>query len=174
MKTSTQITLKWGLISGIVYFISTFIQQYAGLMDELIEANSWIAILIGTILNVTFIFLTLKEFREENEGFISYKKGLGVSTLLGGISGVVTGIFNYVYLSFIDTNFVEKQMDKVRDQWEQQGLTASQIESAEGITKIFMGPGAQFVMIILFSIIFHVLLGLIVAAIVKREKPIFD
>lgn len=174
MKTSTQITLKWGLIAGVVYFISTFIQQYAGLMDELIESNSWISVIVGTVLNISFLVLAIKEFREENDDTISYGKGLGISTLLGAVSGVVTGLFNFVYISFIDTEYIQKQMEKVRDQWEARGMTTEQMSQAEGVTQFFLTPGAQMVIITLVSIVFHFLLGLIVAAVMKREKPIFD
>lgn len=174
MKTSTSIALKWGLISGIISFISSFFQQYSGLMDDVIEENAWLSVLIGSVLTVTFIFLCLKEYRLENNDELSYGKGVGLSTMLGAITGLVAGIFNFIYLKFIDNGYLERQLDKLRDQWDEQGLSSAQIEQAEKMIQMFMGPGVQMVIIVLFSIIFHVLISLVVSAVLKREKPIFD
>jgi hypothetical protein len=57
---------------------------------------------------------------------------------------------------------------------EDQGLTASQIQSAEEMTAIFLNPGMQFVIVVIMSVLFNFLVGLIVSAVVKREKPIFE
>jgi hypothetical protein len=57
---------------------------------------------------------------------------------------------------------------------EDQGLTASQIQSAEEVTRMFMNPGMQFVIVVIMSLIFNFFVGLIVSAVVKREKSIFE
>jgi hypothetical protein len=69
---------------------------------------------------------------------------------------------------------MQRQLDLARERMEDQGLSASQIQSAEEMTRIFLNPGMQFVMVVLMSILFNFLLGLIVSAVVKREKPIFE
>jgi hypothetical protein len=42
------------------------------------------------------------------------------------------------------------------------------------MTAMFMNPGMQFVIVVIMSVIFNFLLGLIVSAVVKREKPVFE
>jgi hypothetical protein len=42
------------------------------------------------------------------------------------------------------------------------------------MTSFMMNPGMQFVIVVVMSLIFNFLIGLIVAAVVKREKPIFE
>jgi hypothetical protein len=65
-------------------------------------------------------------------------------------------------------------MEIASERMEDQGLTASQIQSAEEMTSFMMNPGMQFVIVVVMSLIFNFLIGLIVAAVVKREKPIFE
>jgi 3-methyladenine DNA glycosylase Mpg len=65
-------------------------------------------------------------------------------------------------------------MDIARERMEDQGMSASQIQSAEEMTAMFMNPGMQFVIVVIMSVIFNFLLGLIVSAVVKREKPVFE
>jgi hypothetical protein len=99
---------------------------------------------------------------------------LGLATLLGAVSGLVAGGFNYIYIQFIDNSVMQRQMDIARARMEDQGLTASQIQSAEEMTAIFLNPGMQFVIVVIMSVLFNFLVGLIVSAVVKREKPIFE
>jgi hypothetical protein len=93
---------------------------------------------------------------------------------LGAIWGLVAGGFNYIYIQFIDNGVVQKQLDLARERLEDQGLSNSQIEDAEKMTKMMMGPGVQFVIIVVVTTLFMFLLGLVVSGILKREKSLFD
>ena len=112
--------------------------------------------------------------RSNQDDLISYGQGLGNSLLIGAVWGVVSGGFNYIYLNFIDQGVLQKQMDIAREKLESQGLTESQIEDAEKITKMMLGPGIQFMIIFFVSVLFTFLLGLIVSAILRKEKSIFE
>ena len=168
------ILIKYGVIGAVLSFILTIITQYSGLQEEFSETLGWVSFLSTLIINISLLFFALREIRSNNGEFISYGQGLGNATLLGSIMGVMSGGFNYIYLNFIDTGVVEKQMNLAREKLEDQGLSSSQIEEAEKVTKLMMGPGVQFMIIVLMSTLFLFLLGLIVSAVVKREKSIFD
>ncbi len=168
------IMLKWGAIGGLLSFIFTLITKFTGLEDDFSETLGWVSTIFTLIINVTILVLALREVREENDGFMSYGQGLGSSTLLGAIWGVIAGGFNYIYLQFIDQGVVQKQLDLARERLEDQGLTESQIEDAEKITKMMMGPGVQFVIVVLVTIVFMFILGLIVSGVLKREKSVFE
>ena len=88
--------------------------------------------------------------------------------------GIVAGGFNYIYINFIDDAVIQKQLELARQRFEDQGLTASQIEDAEKITSLMTSPGVQFFIVVLVTTIIMFVLGLIVSGIMKREKPMFD
>ncbi len=174
-KTSPSlIMLKWGAIGGLLSFIFTLITKYTGLEDDFSETLGWVSTIFTLMINVTILVLALREVRSENDGFMTYGQGLGSSALLGAIWGVIAGGFNYIYLQFIDQGVIQKQLDLARERLEEQGLTESQIEDAEKITKMMMGPGVQFVIVVLVTILFMFILGLIVSGVLKREKSVFD
>ncbi len=172
--SSSLIALKYGFISGLLSFLFSTLVNVMGWAENFQESIGWISGIWSLHLAVTITFLCLREFREQNEGFISYGQGLGLSTLLGAIGGLVAGGFNYIYIEFIDNSVIQRQMDIAREKMEDQGMTASQIQSAEEVTRLFMNPGMQFVIIVITGVIFNFLLGLIVSAVVKNEKPIFE
>jgi hypothetical protein len=173
-NSNSLILVKWGLIGGLLSFLFSVITQYSGLAEDFSETLGWVSFLFSFVLNVSILFLALKEVREAQGGFLTYGEGLGNSTLLGGIWGIVSGGFNYIYINFIDDGVIQKQMDLARERLEDQGLTASQIQDAEKMTKMMLGPGVQFITIVLATVFFIFVLGLIVSGVMKREKPMFD
>ncbi|MCE4216611.1 DUF4199 domain-containing protein [Aquirufa antheringensis] len=172
--SSSIIALKYGFINGLLSFLFSTLANVMGWAEQFQESMGWISGVWSLVLSVTVLYLCLREYREQNAGFISYGKGLGLATLLGAISGLVAGGFNYIYIQFIDNTVIQRQMDIARERMEDQGMSASQIQSAEEMTAMFMNPGMQFVIVVIMSVIFNFLLGLIVSAVVKREKPVFE
>lgn len=170
----TVIALKWGVVNGLVSFVYSVITKYSGLVDNFEESIGWLSSIFGLVLTVSVLVFGLREFRKQNDDVLMYSTGLGIATLIGAINGLISGAFNYVYLAFIDDSSTVKQLEKVREKWEEQGMTQSQIESAEKITSVFMGPGVQFITLVFFSVLFSFILGLIVSGIMKREKSIFE
>lgn len=178
METTTTskslLLIKWGIIGGLLSFLVSVVTQYSGLAEDFSETLGWVSFLVTFVINVTVLFLALKEVRAQQGGFLSYGEGLGSSTLLGGLWGIVAGGFNYIYINFIDDAVIQKQMDLARQRLEDQGLSESQIQDAEKITNMMLGPGVQFITIVFFTVLFMFFLGLIVSGIMKREKPMFD
>ncbi len=173
-SSKSLILLKWALIGGLSSFLFSIISQYSGLSEDFSETLGWVSFLFTFVLNVSILFFALREVRTSQEGFMTYGEGLGSSTLLGAVWGVVAGGFNYIYINFIDDSMIQKQMDLARERMEDQGLTASQIQDAERITNMMISPGIQFITIVFVTTLFIFFLGLVVSGIMKREKPMFD
>lgn len=168
------ILIKWGIIGGLISFIVSVVTQYSGLAEDFSETLGWVSFLVTLIVNISILFFALKEVRSQQGGFLTYGEGLGSSTLLGALWGIVAGGFNYIYINFIDDAVIQKQMDLARQRLEDQGLSESQIQDAEKITNMMLGPGIQFITIVFFSVLFMFILGLLISGIMKHEKPMFD
>lgn len=173
-SSKSLILIKWGIIGALISFLFSIVTQYSGLAEDFSETLGWISFLFTFVLNVTILFLSLKEVRELQGGYLTYGEGLGSSTMLGGIWGIFAGGFNYIYLSFIDNSMIQKQMDLARERMEEQGLSDSDIQQAEKLTNMMLGPGVQFVTVVIFTIFILFVLGLVISGIMKREKPMFD
>lgn len=167
-----RIALKWGLIAGVINIVYSVILVAIGKYQE--PSMNTINSIFGIAIAVGVLILAMREYRTLNGGFMSFGQGLGVGTLTSAISGVAAGLFNFIYMQFIDPSVPEQMMDRVRDQWERQGLSDSQIEQAEPITAMMMQPGMIFVITVFASLLFGLIISLIVAAVMRREKPVFE
>lgn len=164
--TTAAAGLRYGLLTGLVSIIFTFILFAIGQ-----EGNGGLASVAFAIL-IVGIVLAHKAFKAANEGYMSYGQGLGIGVLVGGLNGVLTTVFNYVYRTFIDPEMVARAMDQMRAKLEEAGtMSGAQIEQivtastkySSGAIGLAIGIASGFLLGLLFS--------LVIAAITKNAKP---
>lgn len=163
--TTARTALKFGLISGVASIIFMTVLYVSGQ-----AANSALAWL-GSIITITVMVLAMKEFRTLNGGFMSYGQGLGIGTLMSGISGFLSAVYSYIYQEFIDTTLRQQILDKVREDLENRGMDDAQIEQAVEMTQKFSSPGITFAIGVIGSIFIGFIIALIISAIMKKDKP---
>ncbi|MDQ1087591.1 DUF4199 domain-containing protein [Siphonobacter sp. SORGH_AS_1065] len=176
--STARIALKWGAISGIVTSIAQIGSQVLNLMPE---DPTNINVGLGLFTNflaiafaVFILVMAMREFKILNEGFITYGQGVGVAALSGAVWGVVSATITMVYTQFIDPSIREKMLRAFRNTYEQKGMSDEQIETAMRIASMITNPGFGFVMTIFTGVLSGTLLGLIVAAVVKKDRPVFS
>lgn len=163
--TSTaRVALKFGLLTGLGLIIYSMIIQLAGL------SNNQTVSILGTVVTIGIaavgIIYAIREFKSQNEGYISYGQGLGLGTLLSAVAGLISGIVMYLYLKFVDSSSLKEAIDKQREAMELQGASDEQIE----MSAKFVTPELVFVFSILGMLFFGFILSLIIAAIMKKER----
>lgn len=158
--------VKGGVITGVVLVIFNII-AYLTESLALQSASGWFSffsLIVG-------IVLTHRAFKEENGGFMSYGQGLGLGSVLGLIAGTISGLFSFIYLTFVDTTLMQRQMDMVRVQMEDQGIADEQIEQGMQFSEMFMTPSMILIMGILGTLFFAFVLSLVISAFTKNTHP---
>lgn len=172
-KPSTaRVALKWGLISAVISIVYSVVMIAIGKYQD--PSMNTINSVFAVVVTVGILVATLREYRTLNGGYMSFGQGLGVGTLASGVAGVAAGLFNLIYMQFIDPTVSEQMLDRARDEWERNGLSDSQIEQIEPMTAMMMKPGMIFVLTVFISLLFGLILSLVIAAILRREKQVFE
>lgn len=168
-KVSTaRVALKYGVLGAVVIMIFTTIINVAGLSQNKILSS------LSFVFMIVALVLAMKDFREQNKGFMSYGEGLGLGTLASAVMGLLSASFTMFYMQFIDNTLLTQGMDKVRSDMEAKGMDDSQIDQAMELSQKFMSPGVVFALGVFMYIFMGFIISLIVAAIVRREKPVFE
>jgi hypothetical protein len=169
--STARIALKYGLFIGLGLVIFYLVMQLAGLATNntanMLSIVIWIAILIVGII------YAIKEFKSQNDGFMSYGQGLGLGSLASTVAGLINGIFSYIYMSFIDNSVIKQQMEAQREKLEEQGYDDAQIDQAMAMAEKFAGPGMAMVGSIFTMLIVGFILSLIISAVMKNERNEF-
>ncbi len=166
--TTTSVALRYGLLTGLVSVIFSLI-LYLTKLDQ--SPAKW----IGVAILAAGIYLAHIEFKKKNGGFMEYGQGLGIGTLLSVVDGILSGVFIYIYVTFVDINWVQRSMDVTRGQMEARGqMTDEQIDQAMEMTAMFMTGPALLIVSIVVNLLLGFILSLIISAITKNSRPEFE
>ncbi|TPG66760.1 DUF4199 domain-containing protein [Hymenobacter nivis] len=167
--TTTAAGLRYGLLTGFVSIIFTFILLATGQ-----EGNSGLA-LIAFIILIAGIVFAHKAFKAGNAGYMSYGQGLGIGVLVGGLNGTLSTVFNYVYRTFIDPDMVARTMDQMRAKLEQAGnMSEAQIEQIVGASMKYSTGAIGLAIGVASGFLLGLVFSLIIAAITKKAEPEFE
>ena len=166
--TTTSVGLRYGLLTGLVSIIFTFI-LFVTHADQ--SPVRWLAlgILVGAMV------MAHNAFKQGNGGFMNYSQGLGIGVIMGGISGVLSTAFNFLYMTFIDPEYMGRIMETTRAKMEEKGgMSDEQIDQAIKMVQKFSSGGWMVLFGVVGSVLFGFLIALVISAITKNSKPEFE
>ena len=170
---------KIGIRNGLIMSgISVGFYLIAYLFNEDLFANFWIGIGMWVVFFV-ILLMSVFSLKKLQGGFISFREAVSVFTLPWIVNVLISIVFTILLFHVIDTDLATRVseltiettvsfMERVGTPQEAIDQTIEEMQKQDNysISKIFLGN--------LSSIIFALIVGLIVAAISKKEKPVFD
>ncbi|WP_343030474.1 DUF4199 domain-containing protein, partial [Fulvivirga aurantia] len=91
-----------GVISIVIFIL--------GVLTELSTESWWSW--VGLIPTIALIVMAHNQFKSEGDGFMSYGQGLKIGMLVVLISSIISTVFFYVYIKFIDDTFIAAIREK--------------------------------------------------------------
>lgn len=166
--TTSAVAIRYGLLTGVVSIIISFALYTTGLEQSPLKWLST-AVLIGGLV------LAMRQYKQSHDGYMSFGQGLGIGTLLSAVTGVMSAIFVYLYMGFLDPTAIQRMTDKARIDMEARGnMSDEQIDQGMAIASKFMTVPALTITVLLASILVGFLLSLVISAIMKTSKPEFE
>ncbi|MEQ8238419.1 MAG: DUF4199 domain-containing protein [Cyclobacteriaceae bacterium] len=162
------VAIKYGLINAflsIIFFLAVDLAGQAGN-----QSLSW----FGIVISGAVIYFAHREFLSGGDNYMSYSQGLGIGTLLSLVNGVISGLFTYLYVTFVNTSFIDAVREKSRMDLEEQGLSDAQIDQAMSFSESFTTPIALAIIGIISSVFLGFIISLIISAITKKNRPEFQ
>jgi hypothetical protein len=126
------------------------------------------------VIIITLIVLGTKHHRDvELGGFISYRRALWTGVLITFFSSIILAFYTYLFITFIDTGFMDKMLDMQEQAMLQRGLTDEEIEMAMKMNaKIFTPVPFTFIMVLSLTFLGFIF-SLITSAFLKKENKSF-
>ncbi|MGV3640115.1 MAG: DUF4199 domain-containing protein [Adhaeribacter sp.] len=167
-ESAMSVALRYGLLTGFVSVIFSLVLYVTGLSEnKLVSA-------LGFIILIAGIVMAHQYYKKENGGYMTYGQGLGIGSLLSVIVGVMSGIFVYIYIKFIDSAYLERIRDMQMAELEKRNMSEEQMEQAMAVTDKLMGAEMMVVWSIVGSLLMGFLFSLIIAALTKRTRPAYE
>lgn len=161
--TVMSVGLKFGLILGLVSVILSLVRFVVG--SNPLE-NNWMNNVLSLALVLAAVFFAHKAFKEGGDGYMSYGQGLGIAIIAVIVSTLLSEVFMYIYLTFVDPSAFETIWEKAEEDMESKGQSAEQIEMGlswgRKLFWVFFAIGGAF---------WGLIIGLIVSIFTQKRAP---
>lgn len=172
METSnlfSTVVKKWGLIYGLVGVIFVFLSAMLGIQGGGKITSGIISWIITAGIAIAIYYVATKEYREENNGLLTFGRAYGICIVVGLIGGLLRGIGFYIYIRLIDPTYVQTIVEAQLAAQESFGGAPSPDQMPEFMK--FFQTSEFFAGSIFFSVILGALIfGLIVSAINQKKE----
>lgn len=161
--------LNFGAVVGLILMVISLVTYVFGMYENKALGYLSYAVLIGGIV------IGIRKYRDEvNDGFISYGSALGYGVLIALFASIIASFANFIYLSYIDSSFIEFSLEQAEIQMIEQGNTDEQVEMAMGFTRSMLSPFGIFLFGIFGLTFFGLIVSLIAGAFLKKESDNFE
>ena len=165
-KTSPMpVIIKWGAIYVIASIVVTYIIQFMNVDPD--SPIKW----LSTLLFIGFMFLTQKEYRDVNGGYLTFGEGFKAGFLFAILSGIVLSVFTYLYFAVLSPEMLEKIIASTEAKMAAKGLSQEQVDQAMSYTRKFLSPVGVTISALIGAAVMGAIIALIGAAIFKKDRP---
>lgn len=162
MNSSMRNGLILGILFSINFLMSTANNVFLGLLSYVV---------VGFIAYLIYRYTA--KFRDKDcDGAITYSHALMYIILLFVFGSLISAIVKLIFFKFINPNFLPDMINKSMTVMEQ--ILPSVPESTYEEVEKIMSPGYYTLISFWMNIILGFVVGLVVAAIVKKDKNPFD
>tara|TARA_B110000908_G_C9988042_1_gene328483 strand:+ start:60 stop:572 length:513 start_codon:yes stop_codon:yes gene_type:complete len=164
--STKDIILKWGLIGGTATIILGLLSYLLAMSDSKIMQYA------GVVLMLAVIVLGLFEYRDKlGGGFASFGELFKIGLMIGLIISVVSVIWSYIYMNFIDPELMGRILLKTEIELESRAMSDQDVKIAMEYTKKFMQPTYMAVVSLASTLFMSSIISVISALVIKNNKP---
>lgn len=161
--------VKIGLINGAIALLLMYGSYFAGL--DAFVTTQFIARFIPYMMIILIVYGF--QLRKRNGDYLAFKEGLQYSFMSYVVVALLMAIGTYILFNLVDKDLTQKSFAVSLERLDKMGMKEEEIERAIGrredqktdFRNIFLGTG--------FGLIWDFVVSLIVAVIIRREKPVF-
>lgn len=164
---------RYGLLASLVLIALSLVLYLLGVVD--MTGQDTTSSILSNILTfgivVTALVLAIKQHRDQElGGMISFGRAFYVGFIAMLVISLVQAVYTYVFFAFIEPGLISEMLEITKEQMmDQQGMSASDAESAMGMMSWTFTPSMFALFGLLGTLLVGVIIDLIVAAIMKRE-----
>ncbi|NGX84907.1 MULTISPECIES: DUF4199 domain-containing protein [Aequorivita] len=164
-----KIALNFGVLLAL---LSIVLQVISFVLDAHIDRPWWLTIL-QLVISIGVLVYGIKAFKNDNAGFLTIAQALKTGLAISLVAGIISVIFNYIFINYIDPDFIQKTLDFSREQMitDFPNMTQEQIENSLEISAKFMTPTIMSAMGILATLFFGFIISLVAGMILKKNPP---
>jgi MFS family permease len=163
---SKSLIINYGIYLGVATVLISLISYALGMhLDPHLSIS-----LVSGILFIGLIVFGIKKHKETNEGFLTWGQGVKIGVGIAIVAALIGTIYNYLFMNFIEPDFLNQVMEVSNQKLLDQGQTEEQIEAINKMSEAFKSPLLIAAMGIIGSAVGGFIVAAIAAAIMKKSE----
>ncbi|MBN1652101.1 MAG: DUF4199 domain-containing protein [Bacteroidales bacterium] len=161
-------SVNYGVIAGILMVAFSLIQWLLGMME--VKGLG----MVGYLILAFVMYIGAKAWRDKfNNGFMSYGEAFRTGFYITLIAAVIGVLYQYIFLNFIDPEFIAGQLAKAEETILEANpnISDADLDRALEMSAKFTSGGMIAIMSLVMSLIFGTILAAIVAIFAKKPDP---
>ena len=161
-------SLVYGCYTGIALIAFTLIMYVANLyMNTIIQYLSYLLLIGGMVIGA----LQYRKLRLN--GFMTYGQAFSVSFLIGLFASILSVIFFYFYVKYINTGLIEEILAMARQKMEASSgsMSQEQFDQAMKWTERFTTPIGMVIWGFLGYAFWSAIIALVISIFLKKKDP---
>jgi hypothetical protein len=122
-----EIAIRYGFLLALASVLIDFITRVVGLS---VLVYSVVAGTLALGLTIVGVVLAHKAFKKANGGVMTYFQGVLIALIILLISSLVASLFNYLYVNYVDPDFVGRMKDEMTAFMERNRVPQDQIDAS--------------------------------------------
>jgi hypothetical protein len=174
-KVPTSVMLKSSATNGaILGLISILFVVVTYMTGDIYKGNVWLSVLSMVVSIAVLVYLVLSYRKTICGGYITYANAFIYSWLTYIFAGVLSVAFMVLLQTVIEPNYMEKIADVQREILLKKGFSDSQVEQSMAMAAKFQTPLYIAIVGFLWNALVGLVICLITAIFVKKDKPVFE
>ena len=133
---SKSLIINYGIYLGIATVLISLITYALGTHLD----PHWSISLVSGILFIGLIVFGIKKYKETNEGFLTWGQGVKIGVGIAIVAALIGTIYNYLFMNFIEPDFLNQVMEVSNQKLLDQGQTEEQVEAINKMSEAFNSP----------------------------------
>ena len=164
--------LRYGIWSALSIFILFLISSL--LLKDLDFNTQEIYGYASILVSLSFVFFGIKHFRDkENHGLMSFGKGLLIGLLITLFASITFGLYNVIYVEYIDPNFMTEYYNHSVEQISKTLSGAelqAKLKQMEDEKNMFSNPFVNFSLMFLTVFMIGLIISLISSLVLHKKQ----
>lgn len=161
--------LNYGVILGVVSVVMGVI---AYVLNMHLEPH-WGFMVVGILIFAGFLIYGIKNFKNENGGFLSIGEALKVGLGIALIAALIGAAWTFALTTIIEPDYMEQMAEVQRDQMLENfpDMTDEQMDNAMEMNAKFTSPWITMAFGIVGNLFIGFIIALIAGAVMKQRRP---
>ena len=164
-----KIALNYGVLLAL---LSIVLQVISYVLDAHIDRPWWLSVL-QMVISVAVLTMGIKAYKTGNAGYLTIGQALKTGVAISLIAGIIAVVFNYIFINYIDPDFIQKTLEFSHDQMIESNPNMAQkdIDMAMDLSARFMSPLWMSAFALLGTLFFGFIISLVIGLVMKKNPP---